>query len=126
MVDLVDKCELWVSPLAALAPLRVLAEISCKLISGTKAAISGLQPASKWFQDYNIIPGEENNVVRSSKEKAENTKGGDVAHAIYSNFQICKSVIAWQNSYLDPVSEGDDEYDDFDNDDDDDYANDED
>ena len=38
-------------------------------------------------------------------------RGGDVAHAIYSNFRICKSVIAWQNSYLDPVSEGDDEYD---------------
>ena len=51
-------------------------------------------------------------MVRSSKEKAENTKGGDVAHAIYSNLQICKSVIAWQNSYLDPVSESDNDEDD--------------
>ena len=53
-------------------------------------------------------------------------QGGDVAHAIYSNFRICKSVIAWQNSYLDPVSEGDDEYNDFDDDKDDDDDDDED
>ena len=41
--------DVTVSPLAALAPPRVLSAISCKLISGTKGAISGLQPASKWF-----------------------------------------------------------------------------
>ena len=75
------RCRwMWLChPLAALAPPRVLSAISCKLISGTKAAISGLQPASKWFWDYNIIPGEENNATRSNKEKAENSKEGGMS-----------------------------------------------